>query len=362
MDNKENKAYLYLVKTPSSNDLAVCASDSIFYPGTYVVSPSRYGMDMGIVTGSVSDLNAGCNYEMGCPAVRGACHFGPVKQDDEDLVAWGTPETLGEMPSFEFIESSAQPSAEDSAVDETDCWDARYKKPELCDIDGDVQWISHMASPEEIQRYNDNLEKEKEAVEICKEKIAKHNLDMKLVTSHFLLSEPKLLFFFTSEDRVDFRELVKDLVSVFKTRIELRQIGVRDESRVLGGLAVCGRDFCCHSVSDKLDPVTIKMAKEQNLSLNSMKISGPCGRLLCCLSYEYNFYCEEKQSYPVEGTKLKIGDEFFKITEINILSKTMTALGSEGGTITIPRAEVYYSDKNDRWEVSKKFRDEFLGN
>ena len=339
--------------------MTVCASDSIFYPGTHVVSPSRYGLDMGIVVGTVSDLNAQSEYIPGSPCVRGACHFGPCNTDDPELAAYGEPENLGDLPSFEVVSSSEKPECKESDADESNCWDQRYKQPQLVEVDGDVQWISHIASPEEIKRYNENIEKERDAVKICREKIAKHNLDMKLVTSHFLLCEPKLLFFFTAEDRVDFRELVKDLVSVFKMRIELRQIGVRDESRVLGGLAACGRDFCCHCVSDKLDPVTIKMAKEQNLSLNSMKISGPCGRLLCCLSYEYGFYMEEKQAYPPEGTKVKIGEELFKVTEINILSKSMTAVGQEGGTITIPRSEVYFNDKNDRWEVSKKFREEW---
>ena len=223
-----------------------------------------------------------------------------------------------------------------------------------------MAWISHIASPDEIRRYNENIEEEKSAIEICREKIAKHNLDMKLVTAHFLLCEPKVMFFFTSENRVDFRELVKDLVSVFRMRIELRQIGVRDESRVLGGLAVCGRDFCCHCVSDKLKPVTIRMAKEQNLSLNSMKISGPCGRLLCCLSYEYDFYLEEKQAYPSEGSRIKLGGELFKVTEINILSHKMTVTGPEGQQLQIPRSSLFFNHEKGRWEVMQEFQEEFL--
>ena len=182
------------------------------------------------------------------------------------------------------------------------------------------------------------------------------------MTAHFLLSEPKALFFFTADDRVDFRELVKDLVAVFRMRIELRQIGVRDESRVLGGLAVCGRDFCCHCVSDKLNPVTIKMAKEQNLSLNSMKISGPCGRLLCCLSYEYDFYCEEKQAYPPEGSRLKIGGELFRVQEVNILSHKITVSGSEGRSYLMPREEVRFNSDTGHWEVDRDFQEELLSN
>ena len=138
---------------------------------------------------------------------------------------------------------------------------------------------------------------------------------MKLISVHFLIEEPKALFFFSSETRVDFRELVKDLVYVFKMRIELRQIGVRDESRITGGLGVCGRPYCCHAISDKLPPVSIKMAKEQNLSLNSMKISGQCGRLLCCLSYEYGWYAEARKKLPNEGLHLAYDGVNFKITD-----------------------------------------------
>ena len=197
---------------------------------------------------------------------------------------------------------------------------------ECYDSDESVE-IIRRATDEDRELYESNLEKESDALEICREKVKKHKLDMKLVSAHYLVEEPKVLFFFTAEQRVDFRALVKDLVSEFKMRIELRQIGVRDESRVLGGLGVCGRYLCCHKITDKLKPVSIKMAKEQNLSLNSMKISGPCGRLLCCLSYEYDFYCEEKKRYPNEGARLSVGKEVFKVSEVNILSKSVKLLG-----------------------------------
>ena len=301
------KAYLYLVKIPSSNDLIVCAAESVFYPGTYVVAPTRYGQDMGVVVGSAAGLGQENTYNPGCKACLGACHFGPTpktEEDDQRIAALGSIEDgdvmvemdgnvvdMGPLPKFEIRSERPQTIVpEDREIDETGLWDQAYKEPEMVEIDGDALWISHIATPDEIRRYSENKEDEKEAIKICREKIAKHNLDMKLVTAHFLLSEPKVLFFFTAEDRVDFRNLVKDLVSVFRMRIELRQIGVRDESRVLGGLAVCGRDFCCHCVSDKLKPVTIKMAKEQNLSLNPSKISGVCGRLMCCLKNEEDTY------------------------------------------------------------------------
>ncbi len=376
---QNQQAYLYLVKIPSSNDLIVCAAESVYYPGTYVVAPTRYGLDMGIIVGSAAGLGQDSYGGGGCKACLGACHFGPSprsEEDDQRLSAAGGLEggdvivevdgqvtDMGPVPEFEF--RSERPEVivpDDPEIDESGIWDSAYKEPELVDIDGDVEWISHMATPDEMKRYASNKEEEKEAIKICCEKIAKHNLEMKLVTAHFLLSEPKVLFFFTAEDRVDFRDLVKDLVSVFRMRIELRQIGVRDESRVLGGLAVCGRDFCCHCVSDKLKPVTIKMAKEQNLSLNSMKISGPCGRLLCCLSYEYDFYLEEKQAYPAEGSKIKLGGDLFKVTEINILSHKMTVSGSEGRQFVIPRSELYFNHEKGRWEVSQQYQEEFLSN
>ena len=165
----------------------------------------------------------------------------------------------------------------------------------------DIVTIERKANEKDLEKRKELKQKEKDAFPIFKEKVAAHKLDMKLVEVHFLTEESKALFFFSSDNRVDFRELVKDLVSIFKMRIELRQIGVRDESRITGGLGICGRPFCCHGVSDKLRPVSIKMAKDQNLSLNSMKISGQCGRLLCCLSYEYDWYNEARRKLPNEG-------------------------------------------------------------
>ncbi len=383
IDEQVQMAYIYLVKIPSSNDLIVSASDSVFYPGTKVVVPTRYGLDLGIVVGSAANL--GKNYCKGCSSCRGACHFEPTKPvqiEDDDIMAIGYVEsdnvvyesnnehlTLGSLPKFEFVKENFSYNEEDTTNDKDDetndqqgIWDPAYKKPEMVEVDGDVSWIEHQATEEEVQKYEANKVSEQDAIRVCKEKIEKLKLGMKLVTSHFLLCEPKVLFFFTADERVDFRELVKELVSVFRMRIELRQIGVRDESRVLGGLAVCGRDFCCHCVSDKLNPVTIKMAKEQNLSLNSMKISGPCGRLLCCLSYEYDFYCEEKQAYPPEGAKIKLGNEIFRVQEVNILSHKMTLTGSEGRSYTVPREEVYFDSDTGHWEVDRTYQEELLSN
>jgi len=357
------KAYIYIVRAPGNNDVSVCASDSVYYPGTYVIHPTKYGMDLGVIVGPAAGLG-GTEYKKGCTCVRGACSFCPTSDAGQDrLAAEGDPLTMGVVPDFSFVSTMEVPSPDEGEpdIDESSCWDTQFREPVMVEVDGDVEWIRSMATPDEIRRFQENTQAEKEAIRICKEKIALHKLGMKLVATHFLISEPKALFFFTAEDRVDFRELVKDLVSVFRMRIELRQIGVRDEARVLGGLAVCGRDFCCHSVSDKLDPVTIRMAKEQNLSLNSMKISGPCGRLLCCLNYEYDFYVEEKQSYPPEGTRIKIGDELFRVQEINILSRSLILSGSEGRQLNISRSDVRWSDKTGHWEVTREFEAVFLG-
>ncbi len=161
-----------------------------------------------------------------------------------------------------------------------------------------LRTVVRMASAEDITRHESNVKYEKEAFETCAEKIAEHKLGMKLIDVEYAFDGSKLLFYFTAEGRVDFRELVKDLASVFRTRIELRQIGIRDETKLLGGIGICGRPFCCKTFLSDFVQVSIKMAKEQNLSLNSAKISGACGRLMCCLRYEYDVYQEEIKKTP----------------------------------------------------------------
>lgn len=157
------------------------------------------------------------------------------------------------------------------------------------------------ATEEDVKTQEANAEREKEAFKICLEKIRKHELEMKLIDSEYTFDNNKLLFYFTADGRVDFRELVKDLAAVFKTRIELRQIGVRDETKILGGIGVCGRALCCHTYLSEFIPVSIKMAKEQNLSLNPTKISGVCGRLMCCLKNEEEAYEELNSHLPNVG-------------------------------------------------------------
>ena len=158
--------------------------------------------------------------------------------------------------------------------------------------------LVRIATDNDERRHEENLQKEVEAYNMCLSKIEEHRLDMKLVEVEYAFDNSKLLFYFTSEERVDFRDLVKDLASVFRTRIELRQIGIRDEAKLLGGLGICGRPFCCNSFLPDFVQVSIKMAKEQNLSLNSAKISGACGRLMCCLRYEYDTYLAESAITP----------------------------------------------------------------
>ena len=164
-----------------------------------------------------------------------------------------------------------------------------------------LKTIIRVATDEDKKKNEDNKEKSKKAFVICKEKIAKHKLDMKLIEAEYTFDNNKVLFYFTADGRIDFRQLVKDLASVFKTRIELRQIGVRDETKILGGIGICGRTLCCHTYLSEFAPVSIKMAKEQNLSLNQTKISGVCGRLMCCLKNEQETYEELNRNLPGIG-------------------------------------------------------------
>jgi cell fate regulator YaaT (PSP1 superfamily) len=221
----------------------------------------------------------------------------------------------------------------------------RGKAPSVSEI----AWIERPATPEDMEKARRNRVLERDAFIICREKIENRKLEMKLVLVHYLLEEPKILFFFTADNRVDFRELVKDLVSVFKTRIELRQIGVRDEARVTGGLGICGRAYCCYAVSDKLRPVSIKMAKDQNLSLNSMKISGPCGRLLCCLSYEHCFYCEQQRLLPPEGCRITYDNTVWRVTEVNMVSGQIKLSNDDGRQMIIAASQFERTD--NRWRI-----------
>ena len=179
--------------------------------------------------------------------------------------------------------------------------------------------LMRIADEEDLKRVKENKAKEAEAFEICQQKILSHGLDMKLVGVEYTFDCAKVLFYFTADGRVDFRELVKDLAGVFKTRIELRQIGVRDESKMLGGLGMCGRPFCCSSFLGEFQPVSIKMAKEQGLSLNPAKISGACGRLMCCLKYEQNAYEHLLKITPKPGAIVETAEGAGTVVDFSLL-------------------------------------------
>ena len=190
-----------------------------------------------------------------------------------------------------------------------------------------LKTVLRTSSTKDDEQEKANREKEKEAFKVCLEKIKKHNLDMKLIDAEYTFDNNKILFYFTADGRIDFRELVKDLAAVFKTRIELRQIGVRDETKIIGGYGICGRPLCCHSYLSDFVPVSIKMAKEQSLSHNPTKISGVCGRLMCCLKNEEDVYEELNRKMPGVGdycvAKDGLGGE---VSSVNILRQTLKIL------------------------------------
>lgn len=179
--------------------------------------------------------------------------------------------------------------------------------------------IVRIATEADYRKHEENLAKKEEALRICQEKIDAHELEMKLIDVEYTFDNSKVVFYFTADGRVDFRELVKDLASVFRMRIELRQIGVRDEAKMLGGVGNCGRGLCCNTWLRDFEPVSIKMAKVQNLSLNPTKISGICGRLMCCLKYENDIYNEMKKGMPNVGERVKTPDGIGLVTDVNIL-------------------------------------------
>ena len=183
--------------------------------------------------------------------------------------------------------------------------------------------ITRMADSVDVRRMRQNREDEKRAYHTCQECIARHGLEMKLVEAEYTLDRSKIMFYFTADGRVDFRELVKDLAGIFHTRIELRQIGVRDESKMIGGLGICGQPFCCSRFLKDFQPVSIKMAKEQGLSLNPSKISGSCGRLMCCLAYEQKSYEYLNSITPQAGSIVRTPDGEGTVIEVNVVAGTL---------------------------------------
>lgn len=215
--------------------------------------------------------------------------------------------------------------------------------------------VIRVATEEDRKQYEENLKKKARAMELCQEKVDKHNLEMKLIDVEYTFDKTKVIFYFTADGRVDFRELVKDLASIFKMRIELRQIGVRDEAKMLGGIGACGRSLCCHSWLPDFEPVSIKMAKVQNLSLNPTKISGICGRLMCCLKYENDVYAQMKKNLPDVGDRVRVQGAPAVVVESSILEGKVKVrfLQSDSGQgmseeiVTVKKEEIEKIEKKN---------------
>ncbi|MGY3771308.1 PSP1 domain-containing protein [Tetragenococcus solitarius] len=197
------------------------------------------------------------------------------------------------------------------------------KKVAEKDLPGHIKPILHKATPEELSQDMKNQQDAKEALRIARQKIHKHQVEMKLVDAAYTFDRSKIIFYFTAEARIDFRKLVKQLASIFKTRIELRQIGVRDQAKIVGGIGPCGRQLCCSTFLGEFAPVSIKMAKDQGLSLNPSKISGLCGRLMCCLNYENDTYVAAKKELPDYGTTIFTPDGKGRVVGLNLLSRVV---------------------------------------
>ena len=224
--------------------------------------------------------------------------------------------------------------------------------------------VSRRPTSEEENRYRNLAGHEKRAFDICTELIGKHELVMRLVRVEKFFNGSKMIFYFTADNRVDFRALVKDLVQEFRTRVEMRQVGVRHETKMLGGLGTCGRELCCSSFLKKFDSVSIKMAKEQDLPLNPTKISGVCNRLLCCLTYEFDTYRKQRKGLPKVGRKLKLGNETVRVKRQNPLQQTVLVGNSDGEERLLHKdewagAELIKGERRPRKE--KKKSDESAG-
>lgn len=221
--------------------------------------------------------------------------------------------------------------------------------------------VIRIATAEDAQHHAENVAKEKDAMAVCQKKVDEHKLQMKLVGCEYTFDNSKILFYFTSDKRVDFRVLVKDLAGVFRTRIELRQIGVRDEAKMMGGLGICGRQVCCAAFLGDFQPVSIKMAKEQNLSLNPNKISGVCGRLMCCLKYEEDHYEATRKQMPKVGKEVITPDGNGTVIELNILKETVRVRLPKGDGYEqkdYPMQEVKRANPPQRWNKQEEKEEE----
>ena len=235
---------------------------------------------------------------------------------------------VGKM--YYFDPGAARPQKGQRVIVETargvECGEVTMESREVAEdtIVQPLKKVIRIATKEDLDRVEENRRREKSAFDICCKKIAAHKLEMKLVDVEYTFDNSKILFYFTADGRVDFRELVKDLAGVFRTRIELRQIGVRDEAKMLGGIGICGRPFCCSTFLGGFQPVSIKMAKEQGLSLNPVKISGACGRLMCCLKYEQEAYRDLLRTTPKVNAVVMTPDGKGTVIDQNILTGILT--------------------------------------
>lgn len=246
-----------------------------------------------------------------------------------------------------------------------ECGEVTFSDRDVPDdeISGELKPVIRSATEKDLKTVAENKEKEKAAFDICLKKIAAHGLKMKLVDVEYTLDRNKILFYFTADGRVDFRELVKDLASVFRTRIELRQIGVRDESKMVGGLGICGRPFCCNTFLGDFQPVSVKMAKEQSLSLSPVKISGTCGRLMCCLKYEQDAYDHLLRVTPKNGAVVETPEGRGTVVDFNLLTgilKVRLDSKPDAAPIVIDRGQVK-TIKDSQIKVDKKELDALKG-
>jgi len=232
-----------------------------------------------------------------------------------------------------------------------------YKLINGNELDVPLKDIYRKTNKRDMEKWEKIKLEEKNALNIFKEKNKKFNLNMKIVYVKYLFDKSRIIFYFTSEQRVDFREMVKDLAKIFKTKIELRQIGVRDGTKMIGGIGMCGREICCASFMQGFTPIHINMAKIQRIALNQSKVSGLCGRLMCCLSYESEFYKESLKKYPKLGSKIKLESGMGKVTEVNILRKYIIVEIREDKDIIkkVKISEEEYAKLNLENKMIKKF-------
>ncbi|MEJ2200352.1 MAG: stage 0 sporulation family protein [Desulfuromonadaceae bacterium] len=204
----------------------------------------------------------------------------------------------------------------------------------------ELKAVLRMATAEDMAMEQTNSSREEEAYQFCQERILKRNMEMKLVRAEYLFDGSKIIFYFTADGRVDFRELVKDLAHHFHTRIEMRQIGVRDEAKLIGGIGICGRELCCCTFLTEFSPVSVRMAKEQGLALNPTKISGQCGRLLCCLSYEFETYCNMKKCLPKCGRKVQLDNTQGEVINQDIIGQKVVVRLESGQTVQVTADQI----------------------